>query len=787
MKISKTLLPAVAVAALFSGCQDEDFGYEARDIKYQKEFKAAFGDIDPNQTWNLATRASVTVSTMSDSNIKIYANRNGRYILVGDYANVSGTQTLGVDVVAGTQELLVTNGSQSQLTTVGGAVTFGAMTRAIIPGTYDPDEDPENPDGNEVIISRGEEKTKIFTREEAMKWNEFLPEIAYPSISNGLLQMERDKKCNLNKAANNFMMVSSGTFYVYPLFFITNQTNTVGIYIEAEDGSIKKAPLYQIKSGDELQVGLYTWVYYDRNPELPENARGLEETEDFKPAVWKDWGDDNWTMEDPAQHRELQWNNVTGATGFYDGGSADKVIAFDKLKSIPVKVEMPAGVVFGFYVDVTANQSYYSQSNRNADYDYELKYDNDGNVDAAATLAASQAAQNAGTARKACHLATFQYDGRTYLGLEDWDNQYFNSDMDFNDVMFVIEGAVPNVVEDNPELHSWILACEDLGGTFDNDFNDIVFKVEHVSGRETAIVTPLAAGGTLDSHLFYGDNDLGEIHTLLGDDSKDEHGWYTPLNVTSGRGNAGAQITIEVSTDFSMAMDDAIKGNSMGSFSVHTIFEDGTQGTSVVAAPELGQVPAMLCIPATYDVKDAASRTIKTYEWGWSLELKSLIPWTDRTGTAQEGSFPEFAGWVADHTANTDWYMHPNGSNSVPARFISEREMPEDTSTPEGSVELKKYVGDATDDAHSMPGSIFTNGTTNGAILTIWCSADIDKFYGANTNWQAAATTNNVKLNKGKNDLELTAAECATFASTGFCLNFNGGSAKVINCYITYK
>lgn len=786
MKISKTLLPVVAVAALFSGCQDEDFGYEAKDIKYRNEFKAAFGDIDPNQTWNFATRASVTVSTMSDSNIKIYAKNNGRYNLVGDYAHVSGTKTLGVDVVAGTQELIVTNGSQSQVTTVGGAVSFGAMTRAIISGTYDPDEDSENPDGNEVVISRGEEKTKIFTREEAMKWNAFLPEIAHQGVQDGLSQMETDKKCNLNKAANNFMMVSSGPFYVYPLFYITSQTNTVGIYIEAEDGSIKKAPLYTIKSGDELQTGIYTWMYYDRNPELPENARDLEETETFKPAEWTQWSDGTWSMQEPAQHLDIQWTNMTASLGFYDANAADKVIAFDKLKSIPVKVDMPAGVVFGFYVDVTANQSYFSQSDRNNDYDYVLNYNEDGSVNARATATASQNAVNNGTAKKACHLATFQYEGMTYLGLEDWDNTYFNSDMDFNDVMFVIDGAVPNVVEDNPELHSWILACEDLGGTFDNDFNDIVFKVEHVSGRETAVVTPLAAGGTLESHLYYNTQDLGEIHTLLGDDSKDENGKFTPLNVSGGRGTSGTQITINVDESFSMSMDDAVAGNSMGSFSVHTYFDDDTDAGSIVAAPEMGKVPAMICLPATYDVVDQASRTITTYEWGWSLELQSLTPWTDMSGNKQEGTYPEFAGWVADHTANTDWYKHPNGSNVVPARYISERELPEDTSTPEGSVEIEKeYIVDNMD--KPVSGEIFSDGTTNGAILTIWCKNDIEKFYGANTSWQTAATTNNVALQKGKNELELTAAECSTFAGTGFCLNFNGASANVENCYITFK
>lgn len=69
---------------------------------------------------------------------------------------------------------------------------------------------------------------------------------------------------------------------------------------------------------------------------------------------------------------------------------------------------------------------------------------------------------------------------------------------------YAIWGPAPTPSGD-PEWISWIFACEDLGGTFDYDFNDVVWEVKKVTtGVTTSVkVSVLAAGGTLPFTLKY--------------------------------------------------------------------------------------------------------------------------------------------------------------------------------------------------------------------------------------------------------------------------------------------
>lgn len=73
--------------------------------------------------------------------------------------------------------------------------------------------------------------------------------------------------------------------------------------------------------------------------------------------------------------------------------------------------------------------------------------------------------------------------------------------------------------------------CEDLGNTFDFDFNDVVFDVafEETNGAIDAVITLQAAGGTMP--IYVGVNpsvdDSFESHQLLGKHSSD-----TPINVS---------------------------------------------------------------------------------------------------------------------------------------------------------------------------------------------------------------------------------------------------------------
>lgn len=68
---------------------------------------------------------------------------------------------------------------------------------------------------------------------------------------------------------------------------------------------------------------------------------------------------------------------------------------------------------------------------------------------------------------------------------------------------YAVYGNAPTPPGSDPEPISWIFACEDLGGSFDYDFNDVVWEVKYAAGATTAKVKLLAAGGTLPFTLSY--------------------------------------------------------------------------------------------------------------------------------------------------------------------------------------------------------------------------------------------------------------------------------------------
>ena len=103
------------------------------------------------------------------------------------------------------------------------------------------------------------------------------------------------------------------------------------------------------------------------------------------------------------------------------------------------------------------------------------------------------------------------------IGFEDW------TDLDFNDVIFAVTGAEPEVeqppviieVPDDPEGFVCRIIAEDLtvGENSDFDFNDVVFDVYWSGGVTT--IRLLAAGGELP--LYIGSVDAAhEVHNLLG-------------------------------------------------------------------------------------------------------------------------------------------------------------------------------------------------------------------------------------------------------------------------------
>ncbi len=726
MELKKTLLVALATTLALGSCTDFTNGFDEKAHYYQENFVKQFGEIDPNQDWNMATRANVTVSVSNESNVQIFALNGGTYKLVGDYSKVNGSQTLGVDVLKGTEKLLVTDGFTSQITTIGGSVSFGLGTRVATYGSY------TDGSGNTMTISETS-VYKEFTEAEVKKWDQILPEIA-ESGSNGLTKIVEKQLDNLKNVTADCSFISNGPFYIYPLYYRTGAQDVVGVYVEepaeitnvttkipstqaldGKDHYVCKADFYTIKSGSELQYGKWVWEEIT-DPNALENqygydfgAAGLTKIDELRPEYagektfhpathYYNETTKEWVLNTKASHTVIGWFDVENATSSEDhflpnyGGAA-------KMRSRAIKIDIPVGQRFGFYI-VNGN-TFYSQSNLNPDKAYKFGYDNDGKISYNKTTQVDNA--------RACHVSTFELEGKTYLGFEDWSNSLVTggelySDEDLNDVMFLIDGATPTPLNEDPTAAAWVLACEDLGGSFDGDYNDVVFAVDHISGRSYANVTPLAAGGTLASYLYYGDRQLGEIHQLLGGGAQTS-GAYTPINVGASRGSAGQQLRVNVPADFSMAYCETgstdfneSSASNMGGFSVQVAPEGSTGNSqlgsgSVIAAPELGAVPAIFCIPATYTVENYPETGKKTeYYWAWAQELNSLVEIGD--GEYGPGAYPDFAGWVANHAENTDWYKHPNPNGKIVSELTMVSNMSGSGNLPEESQDIVCSVSD---------------------------------------------------------------------------------------------
>ncbi len=225
------------------------------------------------------------------------------------------------------------------------------------------------------------------------------------------------------------------------------------------------------------------------------------------------------------------------------------------------------------------------------------------------------------------YASTFMYNGRLILSMADGGN-----DFDLNDIVFILENLKQDSgeeVELTPEVpegerQSWILACEDLGNTYDYDFNDIVLKITHVAGSTTATITPLAAGGTLDSYIYFGDKNLGEVHDLAG----------IPRGVPAGVGNGTRELesvtTVPFDVDANWNVSTGIKD-----IKIKTVYHDKggneTEGTWVTFPNEndlYWNVPQMILLPDG---------------WDWP---------TEQTDIRQ--AYPNFTDWTTDKTL-TDW------------------------------------------------------------------------------------------------------------------------------------
>ncbi|MBR2630422.1 MAG: DUF4842 domain-containing protein [Bacteroidaceae bacterium] len=260
--------------------------------------------------------------------------------------------------------------------------------------------------------------------------------------------------------------------------------------------------------------------------------------------------------------------------------------------------------------------------------------------------------QGSDTSRGAVKAVAWEADGITALGFED------STDDDLNDIVFWLEGEfeadqeiVKVEVATNNESESWVFACEDLGGSFDYDFNDVVwdvykeYKTTTTTTTENGVTTSttvkefiggkvrlLAAGGTLPVELYYNEKCLGNVHELFGQQPVGTN-LYHQVNVGTKADIAPVELLIP---DLNITAETDIN-DIKSNFKVKVMGESGT--SHFVIAPDMSSTaPQIILLPG---------------EWEWPRENVAI---TD--------AYPEFTSWVQDKTW-TEWAENQVSYNTV--------------------------------------------------------------------------------------------------------------------------
>ena len=213
---------------------------------------------------------------------------------------------------------------------------------------------------------------------------------------------------------------------------------------------------------------------------------------------------------------------------------------------------------------------------------------------------------------------------------------------------------------------AWILVADNMDGKLDIDYNDVVVKVEHQAGDANVYITPLAAGNTLASYLFFGKNCVGEIHQLMGA-YPSKSGSYEVLNTTESASAPTSRVKMSLGREWSIATD-VSQNTFMGGFSIR-ILPIGTEamakvlnaddkvfkGATTVLAPARGEIPYVLCLPFSYTLPNTPEEGQKTTSvWSWPQEGRSILD-----------AYGNFKKWVKDHQECMNWYTQPKSEYVV--------------------------------------------------------------------------------------------------------------------------
>lgn len=576
-------------AALFVGCSDLDvYNPELANKEYNESWQELIGDIDPSQKWVTAKQLSANVEGLSEE----------EYTLRIFTANPAQPESRLVAEMKFVSSCSISFDYPQAL--LDAFVTIQGKAGLVVNGYYQISDD------NTISINkaktRAEENCPTYVAKEVQTYCSH-DGVAIQDTYYYLGGVTTQKAAGWKKEDLALLVGDGGVFQ--------EEVDNYTLYKEELGDDIR----YKMNSTGPITLtysfgatafeNMFGYLYYF-DGESYESAKRYVLTDNLKPTNYITI--DGVGMTDDMGLSDKLSSVPDGAT---IAGTEFSLVYFDKNGN--ASYDFPEGINVEFFIINKSGMWYTGQSEHHHSF---------------YSTAEAEAAIGCKTPAVA-HVAatTYNFGKTTVLSFEDaLRAPTFDNDM--NDVMFFTTGdfnkpqeVVPDPI---PTAQSWILACEDRGSVGDFDFNDVVFSVAHVAGTTKAIFTPLAAGGTIPSYVYFDENCMGEIHSLLG---SEDTGKMINTNEISAE---GTPTIIDVPEDFSMSTGD------MGGFSVRV----SNSVHAIVAAPEAGKTPQMICVDGT--------------SWAWPREWVSIVR-----------AYPEFGEWGANYQTNTSWYLTPSEESLV--------------------------------------------------------------------------------------------------------------------------
>lgn len=616
--------PMLAAMLAVTACQDYDLGLTVDEIKYKQEFEKVFGNkVDANQTWSTASRSTLDVSvdmpsTYNDCTVKVYtANPRG---------DIKNSYLLG--------EWKVTNGSSSKLTfdmpmdlkTAWVAIVNGDGGRIVKEAAIK--NNSCKADFN--IGTAGTRAASTGTFSEGSTWTGFPisryynqayetnPETETP----GFIQIYPENNLDYSRGlCTDFEFVATGDDITFTHFYAcTSGTDAIHYFTyDPATETIEQA-----------------YNDYEKHVHLCTNAR--THTQFYS-------GDHQF-----SSYGTNEWCAV-------GDGEVDNGIKQGWIQNAPAEADNSGfafrGTTFTISGCTPGEHIVFYLTNGSLPTTYEA-----GKNDIAATRSAINKPfyqQSTGKNLNPQLAGVLTVGGVTYLGFEDalsWGGHNVNPNefYDINDVVFTVTGGY--TIEDHEDkieqAMSYIIAYEDLGGSFDFDFNDIVLKATHVAGRNTATLTVLAAGGTLPVAIRYDGNIVcSDVHAEF------DQATTTVINAMPGQHNQYGTRSFTVT-----GIDDSTNPFALNKISITVTRGDGE--ISTIHSPQYytSSIPDDAHqVGNEEDTSIPYAILIANPSWDWCDENVSIA--------TQDG----FVDWVAD-ASQCAWYEQGNTwgvSNDVPS------------------------------------------------------------------------------------------------------------------------